>query len=248
MIDLHIHILPGMDDGAETMEDALEMAKISLESGVDTVVASSHGDLHRYEPEEFLEKYERRYRDFCRRLAAEHIPLKICRGAEWLVNDSLLHCIRKRKLPTINGGGYLLAEFYFDSPLHYVMEALEQMTGAGYKLILAHPERYDFAGRHLESLFDLYREGVVLQVNKGSLAGEFGRRAFRAADYMLANGLAGAVASDAHGPVMRNPELSETAEILDIHYGNNASDILLTQTPRHILRNAVRRIKQEIED
>ena len=236
MIDLHIHILPGLDDGAETMEDALEMARISAESGVDTVVASSHGNFDGYEPEELYERYERKFQTFQERLSEEEIPLKVCRGMEWLVNDRLLRYIRERKLPTINGGGYLLVEFWFDSSRRYVMSALEKLSEAGYKLILAHPERYDFVRRSPEILIGLYRKEIILQVNKGSLLGEFGRRAFRAADYMLAKGLAGAVASDAHDPVLRSPELEETARILDLHYGGAASEILLEETPLYILR------------
>lgn len=236
MIDLHIHILPGLDDGAETMEDALEMARISAESGVDTVVASSHGSFDGYEPEELYERYERKFQTFQERLSEEKIPLKVCRGMEWLVNDRLLRYIRERKLPTINGGGYLLVEFWFDSSRRYVMSALEKLSEAGYKLVLAHPERYDFVRRSPEILIELYRQEIILQVNKGSLRGEFGRGAFRAADYMLAKGLAGAVASDAHDPVLRSPELEETARILDLHYGGDASEILLEETPLYILK------------
>lgn len=116
------------------------------------------------------------------------------------------------------------------------MSALEKLSEAGYKLVLAHPERYDFVRRSPEILIELYRKEIILQVNKGSLLGEFGRRAFRAADYMLAKGLAGAVASDAHDPVLRSPELEETARILDLHYGGAASEILLEETPLYILR------------
>ncbi len=235
MVDLHIHILPGMDDGAETMEDALEMARISVESGVDTVAASSHGNFDGYEPEELFEQYEEKFQAFRAKLSEEKIPLQVCRGMEWLVDDRLLDYIRKRRLPTINGGGYLLVEFYFDSSRRYVMSALDKLSEAGYRLILAHPERYDFARKSPESLIDLYRQEIILQVNKGSLLGEFGRRAFRAADYMLAKGLAGIVASDAHDPVLRSPDLEETARILDLHYGSDASEILLEETPLHIL-------------
>lgn len=235
MVDLHIHILPGMDDGAETMEDALEMARSSVESGVDTVAASSHGNFDGYEPEELFEQYEEKFQAFRAKLSEEKIRLQVCRGMEWLVDDRLLDYIRKRRLPTINGGGYLLVEFYFDSSRRYVMSALDKLSEAGYRLILAHPERYDFARKSPESLIDLYRQEIILQVNKGSLLGEFGRRAFRAADYMLAKGLAGIVASDAHDPVLRSPDLEETARILDLHYGSDASEILLEETPLHIL-------------
>lgn len=235
MIDLHIHILPGMDDGARTMEEALEMAQTSVNSGVDAVVATPHGEIGPYNLEEYLKRYERTFREFSERLAEEKIPLKLYRGTEWLVNDRLLRCAQNRELPTINGGGYLLVEFYFDASRRYVMSALDRLTEAGYKLILAHPERYDFVSREPECLDGLYRREIILQVDKDSLGGRFSSRAHRTADYMLARGLAGAVGSDAHDPVLRTPDLEETAELLDLYYGTDASKILLEETPAYIL-------------
>ena len=74
---------------------------------------------------------------------------------------------QRKKASTINGGGYLLVEFWFDSSRRYVMSALEKLSEAGYKLILAHPERYDFVRRSPEILIELYRKEIILQVNKG---------------------------------------------------------------------------------
>ena len=80
-----------------------------------------------------------------------------------------------------------------------------------------------------------WRRGVILQVNKGSILGELGRRAARTADWLLSRGMAGLVASDAHDPVLRTPDLEETARVLDIYYGSSASRILLERNPARIL-------------
>ena len=105
----------------------------------------------------------------------------------------------------------------------------------GYQIVLAHPERYDFAKRQPEALEGFWRRGVILQVNKGSILGELGRRAARTADWLLSRGMAGLVASDAHDPVLRTPDLEETARVLDIYYGSSASRILLERNPARIL-------------
>ena len=236
MVDLHIHILPGMDDGAETMEDALEMARSSVESGVDTVAASSHGNFDGYEPEELFEQYEEKFQAFRAKLSEEKIPLQVCRGMEWLVDDRLLDYIRKRRLPTINGGGYLLVEFYFDIRYTEAVRRLEVLRKMGYRLVLAHPERYDFTKRDVGRAAELADSGIKVQINKGSLLHEFGERSYHAAEWILSRGLAGVVASDAHDPILRTPELAEVADMLAMDYGAEAAEVLLKKRPSEILK------------
>ena len=101
--------------------------------------------------------------------------------------------------------------------------------------MLAHPERYDCVKRDSAILYALYDKGIILQVNKGSLAGNFGQRAYRRADLMLREGIAGIVASDAHDPVLRTPELDETADLLNLYYGHDAAEILLKRNPGRVL-------------
>lgn len=219
MIDLHIHILPGIDDGAQSPEDALEMARIAADSGVRAMAATSHGDFSHCDPEEYLNLYDRRLMEF-RRLLEEHkIPVNVYSGMELMVNRSLLRLAEQRPLPGIGGGRYLLVEFLFDTSGSLALERLKRLQRLGYQLILAHPERYEFAKRDPERLKEFYREGILLQVNRGSILGQLGRGAARTADWLLSMGLAGLVASDAHDPVLRTSDLEETARILDLYYG-----------------------------
>lgn len=236
MIDLHIHILPELDDGAESLEEAVEMAEIAVDGGIDTIAATSHGDFSLYNPEEYLEVYRKKLTAFRKQLIKRNIPLKVCSGMELMVNESLLQWARKGALSGINGGKYLLVEFLFDISLSQGERMLEELLNMGYKLILAHPERYDFVKRCPEALYRLYDKGIILQVNKGSILGYFGRRAFYGADWMLSQGMAGVVASDAHDPVLRTPGFEETARILDLYYGKDAAKVLLERNPSKILK------------
>ena len=235
MIDLHCHIIPGIDDGAGTIEDSLEMARIAVENGTRIVAATSHGDFARVEPGEYVRYYVKKLVSLRKVLKKEGIPLKVAGGMELLVNEELLRYAQEHPLPAINGGRYILVEFRFDVSADLAEKSLDRLRGLGWKLVLAHPERYDFIRRDPSRVRALYRAGTVLQINKGSLSGAFGRLASRAADQMLREGIAGVVASDAHDPVLRTIDLEDTAAILDLYYGSDASRILLKRNPYRIL-------------
>lgn len=238
MIDLHAHMIPGLDDGAMDMEEAAEMAKMAYDSGVKVTAATSHADFSMYEPEEFWRMYKKRFRELQRELRIRKVPLKICTGAELMVNESFVRCAKDRRVISLNRGGGLLIEFHFDAHYRYALRQMEKLSEMGYRLVLAHPERYDFVKRDKERLLEIYSRGVTLQVNKGSILGEFGRRAESAADYMLRRGIAGAVASDAHDTALRTPDMRETARILDLYYGTDAAEVLLKKNPYKLLKIA----------
>lgn len=165
----------------------------------------------------------------------EQIPLKVCRGMELMVNEGLLQAGKKGLLPGYGGSRSLLVEFFFDISRDRALKWTEELLDMGYRIVLAHPERYDFAKKQPEALGAFWKRGVILQVNKGSILGELGRRAARTADWLLGRGMAGAVASDAHDPVMRTPDLGEAGRVLDIYYGSDASYVLLERNPGRIL-------------
>ena len=190
MVDLHIHILPGIDDGAKSLKESVEMARMSAAGGVRAISATSHGDFSFYEPEEYLKIYGKKLEDFCRALKEEQIPLEVHRGMELMVNESLLKAGRKGPLPGYGGSRRLLVEFFFDISRTTALKWTDELLAMGYQIVLAHPERYDFAKGQPEALEGFWRRGVILQVNKGSILGELGRRAARTADWLLSRGMA----------------------------------------------------------
>lgn len=235
-----MHILPGVDDGAETMDDAVEMAEISARSGIGIAAATPHGDFSKGNPKEYLRICSEKLESLRAELIRRKIPLKVVSGMELLVNEALIEWAGENKLPGINGSRWLLVEFYFDISLSRALRMADELTALGYRLILAHPERYDLARRMPENLKAFYDRNFLLQVNKGSILQEFGRKAFRAADWMLSRGIAGAVASDAHDSVLRTPDMEETTDILEMYYGRDAAEVLLERNPGRIIRESRR--------
>ena len=236
MIDLHIHIIPGLDDGAQSVADALDMAAASVRSGVQTVAATSHGDFSSDNPDILIRNYQRGLIMLKQEIKRAEIPLRVVPGMELLVNDGLLHYAENHPLPSLNGSGYMLVEFYFDITYREAVKRLAVLKDMGYHLVLAHPERYDFIKHDINRAVKLADKGVILQLNKGSLLHQFGERSYLVAKQLLSYGLAGAVASDAHDPVLRTPDLTEVADLLEIEYGMDASDLLLRKWPEEILQ------------
>lgn len=235
MYDLHMHILPGLDDGASDMEEAVEMAETAVLGGTTVCAATSHGKFSRRDPEEYLAAYRRKLEKFRMELARKQISLKVVSGMELLADDKLLSYARDHVLPGYGTSRTILVEFYFDISFRRAAETLDELQRKKYRIILAHPERYDFIRQDYQRARTLCRDGVILQVNSGSIEERFGRSVFNAADYILGEGLAGLVASDAHDSVLRTPDLEETSRILDLSYGTGAFEVLLEENPARIL-------------
>ena len=236
MIDLHAHIIPGFDDGAQTIEDALDMARTAISSGVRIMTATSHGDFSSCDPQTMIQKYRKGLAVLRSAIERAGLPLRVASGMELLVNENLLHYAEQHPLPSLNGSGYLLVEFYFDIRYTEAVRRLEVLRKMGYRLVLAHPERYDFTKRDVGRAAELADSGIILQINKGSLLHEFGERSYHAAEWILSRGLAGVVASDAHDPILRTPELAEVADMLAMDYGAEAAEVLLKKRPSEILK------------
>ncbi len=235
MVDIHCHILPEVDDGAESLGEALEMARMAVRSGVTDLVATSHfqGD------EENMEALGHMYRQFQRLEAAvrrEQIPLKLHLGAEVLCLPGTVELARDRQLPTIGDTDYVLCEFYFDVPYEFMDEILAQIAGAGYRPIVAHPERYRVIQQEPRLARRWFRRGYVIQMNKGSILGAFGGRVQDAAHWLLEMGFVHMIASDAHSARRRTTDLSRLRRWLLEHYPAGYEHLLLEENPARLLR------------
>lgn len=235
MIDIHCHILPDYDDGAEDLEEALEMARMAALSGVTDIIATPHFNG---EPAE-LEQIPLMQRQFqVLRAAAERagLPLEIHLGAEILCVPETVVLADNRQLPTLADTNYVLTEFYFDESYAYMDEMLSQLLQCGYKPVVAHPERYDVIQREPPLLHRWARQGCVIQLNKGSVLGAFGGRPAQTANDILAMGLAHVFASDAHSCHSRTPHMGELQRWVEECCDTDYAAILLEENPRRILR------------
>lgn len=237
MIDLHMHILAGMDDGASSIQEAVRMAEIASDCRVKAVAATCHAHFSPQTREDYVLRYRKQMKRLRAELEKRRIPLKVYSGAEILVDKSTSLLLSEKQIITINGSRYPLIEFPFGVAGETLFREALAFLDYGYTPIIAHPERYDCVKEEYGILYRLYEAGILLQINKGSLLGEFGQRAKKAAFWMLDHCLAHVVASDSHDSVLRTPDLEETARIMELAFGLGSVEILLNENPRRILAN-----------
>lgn len=235
MIDIHCHILPGVDDGASDMEEALEMARMASRSGVTDIIATPHfrGELEQLDQRHII---DRRFRSLQEALARERIPVRLHAGAEVLCLPETGALAAQRQLPTLGDGGYVLIEFYFDESYAVMDQALAEIADCGYKIVVAHPERYGAIQRDPFHLERWARFGYAFQLNKGSVLGAFGRRSEQAAHKILEMGLAHLFATDAHGCDSRTSHVGMLDQWVQAFCDARYGKILLEENPRRVLQ------------
>jgi len=208
MIDLHCHILPGMDDGAQTSQESMEMALCALEDGIHTIVATPHSANGIYHnPAELIEN---KIRELRKLLEAHKIPLDVCFGAEIRIHENLADGIYANQNMTINQKGrYALVEFPHDMLPPGICQVLFQLIVNGVTPVLAHPERNTAIQHNPKPLFDLVNMGCLVQLTAMSITGELGRDAMQTAHLALRHRLAHVIATDSHNADARPPILSQ---------------------------------------
>lgn len=237
MIDLHTHILPGLDDGSQDMEDSLEMCALALEGGVDTIVATPHSNqLGRFE-NFYSEQLEQRFSLLKQAIAAEQLPVQLYLGMEIFASEDLEEKIHEGTLISLNHSRYYLIEFPFDASPWQIGEELEQVFAAGGIPLIAHPERYFCVQEQPALVYQWLQLGCLTQVNKGSPLGRFGRHAARTADFLLTNRLATCVASDAHSPYVRTTFMGDIQDYLYDRFGEAEMLRLTRENPYRILHD-----------
>lgn len=240
MIDLHCHILPGMDDGADSWETAVEMGRMAVESGTDVIAATCHFNhpSARYPGEifRFWEQYQKKKRQLEQRFHEEGIALTLADGVELMADEAVFSMIAARELQTLNGTRYLLTETAADAPAFFIYRVLDRLLEQGYLPVLAHPERYRCVQAVPSHIYEWYKMGALMQINKGSIYGVFGRRAQETADAMLRHRLVTAAASDAHSSIRRTPGMDGLYQLLARNYGTACPALLLEENPRRILK------------
>ncbi len=205
MIDLHCHLLPGIDDGPVDLGGTLAMARQHVKAGVQVVAATPHvaWDMPN-EPETI----DLRLADAHAALTAAEIPLRIVRGAEIDVHQAVRLTDEQLRALALGGGPWLLLEAPLRSDVGFAPVAYALME-RGHRVLIAHPERSPLLQRDPDNLRALVRAGAATQVTAASFAGGFGRTVREYAERMLEAELVHSVASDAHDALRRPPGLAE---------------------------------------
>lgn len=239
MIDLHVHILPGLDDGPASWEAALEMAQVAVADGITTVTATPHLFARRLVEMSRLNPAERilaRAEELRTRLQEAGIALEVAVGCEAPLCPEMLELLKDGRLLTVNGQGRYLCLEMPDTAIPPATEDIcFQLLSRGLTPILTHPERHPLFREKPERLIRLLNQGCLAQVTAGSITGDFGWRVSRFTKKLLKAGLVAVVASDAHDSRRRPPKLSRAAATLRRWLGEAQAQALVLDHPRRIL-------------
>lgn len=235
MIDIHAHILPGLDDGAADMDSALAMAAMAVESGVRAIIATPHcnipGQFDNYRDERLAQAF-RTFRD---RVKQAGIPVEIWPGMEIFGTPDVPGRMEEKRFITLAGSRYPLVEFPFQGYADRATEVLRGVSALGLRPIVAHPERYGYVQRE-PAILNLWTEmGCLLQINKGSLLGRFGRTAQHLALGLVDRGFAAFAASDAHSPEVRTTWMGDVRALLEEEFSPETARLLLEENPARVL-------------
>lgn len=230
MVDTHSHILPGIDDGARTLDDSVELCRMAAGDGIRGMVATPHVMEFKYpNTRETIEEPFRRLEEAVR---SAGIDLTLFRGAEVHVASDLVERLKGGELLTYNDNGrYMLLEFPFQQIVSGTEEIVYRLRLAGVTPVIAHPERIGFFMEDIERLEKLVRLGALASITGLSLLGGFGERSERAGWEMIERRLGHVIASDGHDVRHRRPVLRDAAAILAARLGEDESRIMSEERP-----------------
>ena len=235
LCDLHTHILPGIDDGAPTMDYALQMLHNAVASDVELLAVTPHCNMPYGNGNYLNQKLKEMFAQL--QQAAKDIPLELVLGAEAKVDEFLPQLLRQGDIPTINGSRYLLTEFSVDTMAEDFLPALQNILDLGYIPLVAHPERYAAVCQMPQIVTPWLDMGCHLQLTGGSVVGEYGKTVQKTATFLLQQDLVACIASDAHGLHRRSNFLMHVYDHLSVRYSKQYAQCLLYENPVAICHN-----------
>ena len=231
MVDLHCHILPGVDDGAKSWEMTLEMCRIAYADGIRHIIATPHAN-GRY-------VYERSRHSESIALLRETVPfMQFSLGCDLhLSHENIQEALKHPERYAIDGTPYLLVEFSdFQTP-HQMTESLFRLHSAGFHTIVTHPERNPIMDEFPDLPERLFDMGSVLQITAGALCGFWGKRPKKTSEALLKKGLVSFIATDAHDPKHRVPVLSPARRAAAKIVGPAEAEFLVQGNPCAVISN-----------
>ena len=234
LTDVHCHLLPYVDDGAENLTEAKRLLALQVEQGVETVFLTVHLRHHMFETPQ--QEAEMQFAKFCRETEGEFGKLKLILGRENHCDRIYLDNLEKGILPTMGDSRYVLMEFHqhsSDDLRYFVKKTIE----AGYKPIVAHMERYPAIERHPELAEELSDMGAMLQMNAEGLLGEMGGRYKKRCWKIMKTGIIDLVASDSHHIGFREPNLGDCAAVLRKKLSDSEYQRIMFDNPRRIVED-----------
>ena len=240
MIDIHSHIIFGVDDGPQTIEESRSLLMDAYNQGVRTIVATSHRRIGMFEtPEDTIEKNFKSVQKLSKEIASD---LNILYGAEIYYSSELMDKLEKKMIPSINGSSYVLIEFSQTTKFWEIKNGLINILRLGYIPVIAHVERYQAFDRNEEYLKEIINMGCYIQINSSSVLkakwfNDKNKFLKKRAKYFLDRDLVHCIASDMHHLLKRPSYMKEAFEIISHTYGRKKAKELFVDNPNRIVTN-----------
>lgn len=236
MIDTHLHILPGVDDGPDTMQESIVLAQALVQEGVHSAIATPH--YNDEFPRRSAAEIRERVNDVQCELNRLNIPLRLFAGHEALIKPGLVEDIQAGRLATLNNSRYLLLELWNSTWIPDTERVIFELRAFGIVPIIAHPERYRAIQQNPGRLGALVKQGVLTQLMAGSLLGMQGSTSRHTAETLLKKRLIHCIASDAHGLQKRPPGVSRGLQRAEQLLGQASVYQMIETRPAAIISNA----------
>ena len=240
MIDIHSHIIFGVDDGPETIEESRSLLMDAYNQGVRTIVATSHRRIGMFETsEDTIEKNFKIVQKLSKELASD---LTVLYGAEIYYSSELMDKLEKKMIPSINGSSYVLIEFSQNAKFWEIKTSLTNVLRLGFIPVIAHVERYQSLENNENYLKELINMGCYVQINSSSVLKykwffDKNRLFKKRAKYFLDRDLVHCIASDMHHLSKRPAYMKEAFDFISKKYGRRKAKELFVENPNRIVTN-----------
>lgn len=231
MIDIHVHAIPMVDDGPESFEESLEFLRYAADNGINRMIATPHYFYPNYTNKNVLTNYNMLQEHIKR----SNIGITLHLGNEVYLSEEGVSDLLKGHAKTLAGSGYVLIELPVDQYYPFHDDLITKLQHEGYKVIIAHVERYRIFNKNFGKLKDLVRKGVYTQINSSFIIDKATRhRAFE----LISSGCVHIVASDGHNLMYRKPILKEAYDIVSKKYSKETAETMFIGNPYLLIEDS----------
>jgi protein-tyrosine phosphatase len=232
MIDLHCHLLPGIDDGPATLEQSIALCKIAVDDGTTHAICTPHIHPGRWGNTRL--SIEKQCNSLQQELNQRAIPLQLGFAGEVRLTDQIMGQVENDEIPfygEVDGYKIMLLEFPHGHIIPGSDKLVQWLLNRSIRPLIAHPERNKQVMKDVEQLQPFIDAGCWLQVTGGSLTGGFGEQAMATAHQLLSDGAVTVIASDGHNNTARQPGLKQAYDCIEQNYGTERAHCLMKSTP-----------------